>query len=433
MSSSVWQKLGAAAGAAVIAVGAGVALLQGSEKGRRLVSEWLAPEGPAAPPRGAAKPTPAGNKPLSQEGYALLALRAMGSEFVERTPYGKRRRPRGFQSDVYAGEEGAAPLSAAAGPFFSRIDVRCAYRVFEFLRVEEAERCRLVCVAWCSFLTPLLRDAAYLKRCAHLGFSPAVRGWCWRVVLDCAPLTARRRETYAKLLEGKTEEDEYIRRDVPRTQTHYCSPFFAGKEAADAALDRVLHCYAVHDPGVGYVQGSNFVAGFVLTVLPEADAYWVFYTLMTQPPTELRALFRPGLPLFRSLLFQLQCLAALYMPDLTLHLQRFDVPLDLIATEWFMTVFTYGSMPRETVLRVWDVLVVDGWKALIRVALAILERTRPMALALKDFESLARFYRSALPREALEPEALLAQASNFKVTNRALHRLRLIFEAMPAN
>jgi hypothetical protein len=38
---------------------------------------------------------------------------------------------------------------------------------------------------------------------------------------------------------------------------------------------RVLRSYALRNPGIGYCQGMNFVAGLMLLVLPEESAFWM--------------------------------------------------------------------------------------------------------------------------------------------------------------
>ena len=55
----------------------------------------------------------------------------------------------------------------------------------------------------------------------------------------------------------------------------------AAEAAANAALARVLHCAALLDPAVTYCQGMNFLAGQLLTQLPEPAALWAMYALLS--------------------------------------------------------------------------------------------------------------------------------------------------------
>lgn len=42
-----------------------------------------------------------------------------------------------------------------------------------------------------------------------------------------------------------------------------------------ASLRRVLKAYSLHDPDVGYCQGMNFIAGMLLTIVTEEEAFWM--------------------------------------------------------------------------------------------------------------------------------------------------------------
>ncbi len=65
-------------------------------------------------------------------------------------------------------------------------------------------------------------------------------------------------------------------------------------EAGKLSLLRVLRAYAVYDPEVGYCQGMNFLAGLLLTWMPnEATAFGGLVVLMQQ--RMLRDLYKSDL------------------------------------------------------------------------------------------------------------------------------------------
>ena len=48
--------------------------------------------------------------------------------------------------------------------------------------------------------------------------------------------------------------------------------------------------------------------------------------------------------------------------------------VDRFAAGWIMTLFSsHDALPQKSVRRVWDLFLVDGWKAVFRVILAILD------------------------------------------------------------
>ena len=60
----------------------------------------------------------------------------------------------------------------------------------------------------------------------------------------------------------------------------------------------MLNAYSIHDVQVGYCQGMNFLAAFVLTKLnAEEEAYWTWYTVMQSTKYNFRTFFFPGTPL----------------------------------------------------------------------------------------------------------------------------------------
>ncbi|KAJ8520963.1 hypothetical protein ON010_g17882 [Phytophthora cinnamomi] len=94
--------------------------------------------------------------------------------------------------------------------------------------------------------------------------------------------------------------------------------------------------------------------------------------------------------------------------------------------------FQYSSHPvfarvltTPTLTRVWDLLFMDGWKAVYRVALAITAELRPKLLDM-DMEQCSEFFRKN-PKlgleEAFTPELLLQRALQYKVTRSSLKQL----------
>ena len=80
-------------------------------------------------------------------------------------------------------------------------------------------------------------------------------------------------------------------------------------------------------------------------------------------------------------------------------------PISLYTTSWFMSLFI-GTLPIESVLRVWDVLFYDGARTLFRVALAIFKLGEKRIAELKDDMELFQVVQG-LPREMLDATALM--------------------------
>ena len=83
-----------------------------------------------------------------------------------------------------------------------------------------------------------------------------------------------------------------------------------------------------------------------------------------------------------------------------------------------MTLFTsMDVLPYKVTCAVWDLFLVDGWKTIFRVALALLSIAQTELLT-EEFPVIVR-YLNTFPRNRV-PSArdLLQLARTFKVTNR---------------
>jgi hypothetical protein len=66
----------------------------------------------------------------------------------------------------------------------------------------------------------------------------------------------------------------------------------------------------------------------------------------------------------------LKALLAKRCPKIVAQLERAETPLEEVTASWFHSLFC-TALPAETVVRIWDVLLLEGPKILFRVALAL--------------------------------------------------------------
>ena len=62
---------------------------------------------------------------------------------------------------------------------------------------------------------------------------------------------------------------DQIAKDLHRT---FAQPAFTSESIN--ALRRLLHAYASYNARIGYCQGMNFLAGWLLRLIPEEAAFW---------------------------------------------------------------------------------------------------------------------------------------------------------------
>ena len=97
-------------------------------------------------------------------------------------------------------------------------------------------------------------------------------------------------------------------------------------------------------------------------------------------------MYSPGLPRFAEVMHVYTALARRFMPRLCAHFEALGVDHAMYASQWFITLFTY-SFPFELVTRAWDAFLFEGWKAVYRVALAVLKANQDSLLRM-DFDAL---------------------------------------------
>ncbi|XP_050206544.1 uncharacterized protein LOC126656101 [Mercurialis annua] len=216
-----------------------------------------------------------------------------------------------------------------------------------------------------------LANAITLKRLIRKGIPPVLRPKVWFSLSGAAKKKSTVPDSYyndlTKAVDGKvTAATKQIDHDLPRTFPGH--PWLDTPEG-HATLRRVLVGYSFRDSDVGYCQGLNYVAALLLLVMKtEEDVFWMLAVLLEN--VLVNDCYTNNLSgchveqrVFKDLLSK-EC------PRLAAHLEEMEFDVSLVATEWFLCLFS-KSLPSETTLRVWDVLFFEGAKVLFHVALAM--------------------------------------------------------------
>ncbi|XP_034660305.1 titin-like isoform X5 [Drosophila subobscura] len=177
------------------------------------------------------------------------------------------------------------------------------------------------------------------------------------------------------------EDDEelgiQIVKDLHRTGSNLCTG--PAGSINQAKLKRILLGYARYNPEVGYCQGFNMLGALILQVMDkeeEESMKVMIYLVEGVLPTGYFYGSMGGLQadmgVFRELM-------QTRLPRLAKHLQRlqgpvenaFEPPLTNVFTmQWFLTMFC-TCLPMSCVLRVWDLVLIEGSDVLLRTALVL--------------------------------------------------------------
>ena len=290
-----------------------------------------------------------------------------------------------------------------------------------------------------------------IKYYMRLGLPDKMRARAWSVISAVNLVISARDGDYQQLveeatllMEGKNDKNAaQIEKDLRRTfPSHYLfhshkeqedlmnsSSFMCEDFSADGidALRRILKAYALYDDEIGYCQGMNFIAAMFLTFLPEEESFWLLVAIMNDDPYSIRDLFTKDMSGSLETLFVADRLVQKLLPDLHQHLENEGINISMFATQWLMTIFS-SSFPFDLVSRVWDSFLVEGWKVVYRVFIAILGSCEQELLNL-SFEHILTFLRDKLPSK-VDGQAILAASLEVRLRSKHIRKYTKKFRTM---
>ncbi|KAK0645746.1 rab-GTPase-TBC domain-containing protein, partial [Cercophora newfieldiana] len=200
-----------------------------------------------------------------------------------------------------------------------------------------------------------------------------------------------------------------------------------------SSLRRVLHAFALYNPRIGYCQSLNFLAGLLLLfVETEEQAFWLLnvITRVYLPGTHEMSLEGSKVDLGVLMVALKDSLPSVWKQIGGDELEgtptkRFmgrrggkektsgpgandpnRLPaITLCMTAWFMSCFI-GTLPIETVLRVWDVFFYEGSRTLFRIALTIFKLGESDIKAVQDPMEMFGVVQ-AFPRRLVDCNAVM--------------------------
>lgn len=180
-------------------------------------------------------------------------------------------------------------------------------------------------------------------------------------------------------------------------------------------LRRVLIAFALHVPKIGYCQSLNFLAGLLLLFMSEERAFWMLYILTQShlPGTHEMNLEGSSVDQWVLMTSIRECLPQIWTKigggldggEVDMMNSTKLPPVTLCTSSWFMSGFI-GSLPIESVLRVWDCLFYEGSKTLFRIALTVFKTGEPQIKAVNDPMEIFQVVQT-IPRKLLDAGALI--------------------------
>ena len=144
----------------------------------------------------------------------------------------------------------------------------------------------------------------------------------------------------------------------------------------------------------------------MLLFLQEEDAFWLLVTVVeTLLPKDYFSKSMVGMCTDQLVLARL---VELHLPNVHAALQKTQLQLSLVTVPWFLCLYI-NTFHTEVLLRVWDVFLCEGNKALFRIAVALIQSHEQAIVNARDHEELFQVFKS-IGKEEVDADALLALA-----------------------
>ena len=181
--------------------------------------------------------------------------------------------------------------------------------------------------------------------------------------------------------------------DLPRTFANNLlfSTGPAGEAPYVEMLRSILFATSQSRSDVKYCPGLNYIAALLLLVQrDEEKAFWTLNAIMSHVFS--KDYFNEQLTGARIDQNIMEMLVRKQCPEMSKELDQMGCAISVFTFPWFICLFI-NTLPFTSVLRIWDVVILEGDKALLRIALALVSIGERDLLKCHDFSDFSHVFR----------------------------------------
>lgn len=234
------------------------------------------------------------------------------------------------------------------------------------------------------------------------------------------------------------EIDDQIKKDLQRTM----SDVTPSKKDKEFILYKILKAFAASDQEVGYCQGMNFIANFILQISEynELESYYMLLTLFSETFTDklgIRGFYTQGFAMLNYYLELFDFFFKRNHPKLRKHFNEIDLPKEAWVSKWFQTLFTV-CLPFRALERLWDCIISQGLIFMVKFALALLSKLESKLLKLNEVFEVIDYFRLLSPFNSNHLNAMRINSPTYDISiksndNPSLPSMRLDLEELIIN
>ena len=222
-------------------------------------------------------------------------------------------------------------------------------------------------------------------------------------------------------LKDKDENFSYVHQQISKdlNRTFYTGKFKEGN--GKEQLYNILIAIAFIRPEIGYCQGMNFIVGALINFInSEEKCFWIFLYFIDN--IGLKILYSQNVPEYLIKLYQLNYFINEKFPLLLPHLNKKQISPDIFFSKWILTIFS-NFLPFETLYNIWDLFIIDKWKAIFKFSIIIVDYMKDKLMNL-DIYSFSPYIRNNANINLLKFSQMSKYYNDYKISNKKLEELK---------
>ena len=270
------------------------------------------------------------------------------------------------------------------------------------------------------------KKKALLKSRTRKGVPDNLRGYVWQ-------LFANKKKYYEKGLYEKLQ-NEPIREDLELViikdldRTFPLCQFFREKYGnGQRKLYKVLSTYSKYNKNVGYVQGMGFITAIFLIYMDEESSFYMLHCLMKK--YKLEGLYFDGFPDLKKKCYVFLNLQRRYLSNIYNLFTKEGIVPTMYSSSWFISLFAH-ILDFNIVVRVYDCFLLEGFKVIYRIALALLKLNEHKFFQARSGEVIPLIYKC---NEDLDVEELLKVSFGFNISRNYIDKCEEEYEKVKDN